>query len=209
MKYGLSASALASWISDCATLRQHIFDSHPSSLPGRSILHPDTLEVYGFKTEKPNRVIPQDVIKFVQDVQDAVYALPQATATSYKSDASSPYRSIKFRGFVVWHFRHVSPRFPNPLPQFTSAKAAGMDNTVWDYIFDTYNRTAERPTHPLVSINVAKTRSRDALPSDVFTEQHPNKRVRLQGTSPADATLTEDFSAVSFRRRSHGRRRSP
>jgi len=76
LKHDISASVLASWISDCATLRQHIFDSHASSLPGRSMLHSDTLEVYGFETEKSHRVMLHDVIKSVQDVQDAVYALP-------------------------------------------------------------------------------------------------------------------------------------
>ena len=149
--YGLSAFELASWISKCAAARQYVVRSHPSSLPGRPIQYSDTRDVYGFDTQKPHQVVPQDVIKFVQDIQDAIYAIPKGTPTSPRLASSSPYQSIKFSGFVVWYFHHISPRFPNPLLYFTSAGTAGMDPAVWDYIFDKYSRPAEALLRPLLS----------------------------------------------------------
>jgi len=68
---------------------------------GRPMQYSNTRDVYGFDTQEPHQVVPQDEIKFVQDVQDAVYAIPKGTPTSPRLASSSPYQSIKFRDFVV------------------------------------------------------------------------------------------------------------
>jgi len=167
----------------------------------------DTRRVYGFDTPEPHQVVPQDVIKFVQDVQDAVSVIPKGTPTSHRLASSSPYQSVKFGGFVVWYFHHISPRCPNPLFYFTSAGAAGMDPAVWDYIFDKYNRPAEAPTRPLAPDLVeftskAHNRKRDVSATRTLIAQQP-KRVKADAmsTAPCDSHIDHDVVQDPNRKR--------